>query len=75
MHITYGYNRNHRSDLKQFNYGLVVSGDGIPVIGEAMDGNAQDKVWNKRVLEELVEKLSGNLGDLVYVADSPTTAN
>lgn len=51
-------------------YGLVVSGDGIPIIGEAMDGNTQDKVWKRRVLEELVEKLSGSLGDLVYVADS-----
>ena len=70
IHITYGYNRDHRPDLKQFNYGLVVSGDGIPIIGEAMDGNTQDKVWNRRVLEELVEKLSGSLGDLVYVADS-----
>ncbi|HHY48111.1 MAG TPA: hypothetical protein GX506_12530 [Firmicutes bacterium] len=54
MHITYGYIRDHRPDLKQFNYGLVVSGDGIPIIGEAMDGNTQEKVWNRRVLEELV---------------------
>ena len=70
MHIRYGYNRDHGPDLKQFNCGLVVSGDGIPIIGEAMDGNTQDKVWNRRVLEELVERLSGSLGDLVYVADS-----
>jgi len=70
LHITYGFSGDTRPDLKQFNYGLVVSGDGIPLIGEAMDGNTSDKVWNRHIIEELVSKLASDLDSLVYVADS-----
>ncbi|MEA4884673.1 MAG: IS1634 family transposase [Clostridia bacterium] len=70
LYVTYGYSRDHRLDLKQFNYGLVVNGEGIPLMGEAMDGNESDKVWNGRVIEELVSQLTDNLTELVYVADS-----
>ena len=68
--IAHGYNRDHRPDLKQFNYGLVVNGEGIPLLGYASDGNESDKVWNRRVIEELVEGFTDHLTDLVYVADS-----
>ncbi|MEA4884350.1 MAG: DUF4277 domain-containing protein [Clostridia bacterium] len=70
LYVTYGYSRNHRPDLKQFNYGLVVNGEGIPLMGEAMDGNESDKVWNGRVIEDLVGQFTDNLTELVYVADS-----
>lgn len=70
LHITYGFSKDRRPDLKQFNYGLVVSRDGIPLIGEAMDGNTSDKVWNRHIIEELVSKLASDLDSLVYVADS-----
>ena len=70
LHITYGFSKDKRPDLKQFNYGLVVSRDGIPLIGEAMDGNTSDKVWNRHIIEELVSKLASDLDSLVYVADS-----
>ncbi len=33
--IAHGYNRDHRPDLKQFNYGLVVNGEGVPLLGYA----------------------------------------
>ena len=68
--IAHGYNRDHRPDLKQASYGLVVNGEGIPLLGYASDGNESDKVWNRRVIEELVEGFTDHLTDLVYVADS-----
>jgi transposase len=68
--VTRGYSRNHRPDLKQFNYGLVVNGEGIPLLGQASDGNESDKVWNRKVIEELVDQFTDRLTELVYVADS-----
>lgn len=70
FYIARGYSRDHRPDLKQFNYGLVVNGEGIPLLGHASDGNESDKVWNRRVIKELVEGFTDHLSDLVYVADS-----
>jgi len=68
--VTRGYSRDHRPDLKQFNYGLVVNGEGVPLLGEAYDGNESDKVWNNRVIGELAEQFTDRLTELVYVADS-----
>ncbi|MEA4883587.1 MAG: hypothetical protein VB144_08030 [Clostridia bacterium] len=34
------------------------------------EGNESDKVWNRRVIKELVEGFTDHLTDLVYVADS-----
>ncbi|MEA4884890.1 MAG: DUF4277 domain-containing protein [Clostridia bacterium] len=68
--IAHGYNRDHRPDLKQFNYGPVVNGEGIPLLGYASDGNESDKVWNRRVIEELAEGFADHLTNLVYVANS-----
>ncbi len=61
LRITYGFGRDKLSCLKQFKYGLVVGGDGIPLMGEATDGNKSDKVWNRHIIEELVSKLSSDL--------------
>jgi len=71
LNITCGYNKEHRTDLKQFKVGLVVTEDGFPVIGEILDGNLDDKSWNKQLLANLpgyfnVEELK----KIVYVADS-----
>jgi transposase len=42
--ITYGYSRDHRSDLKQFVMDLIVSGDGdVPLFMQVCDGNQTDK--------------------------------
>jgi transposase len=42
--------------------------EGMPLVGEAMDGNESDKAWNRRVIEELVEQFTDSLTELVYVA-------
>ena len=42
--ITQGYSRDHRPDLKQFIFNLIVTGDGnIPIFIEAASGNQSDK--------------------------------
>ncbi len=43
IHITYGYSRDHRPDLKQFLVDLMVSGDGgVPLFFRVADGNESD---------------------------------
>jgi transposase len=43
IHITYGYSRDHRPDLKQFIVDLMCSGDGdIPLYLRVADGNETD---------------------------------
>jgi len=69
LRITYGYSKDKRPDLKQFLYGLCVTKDGVPVIGEVLDGNTSDRMWNHRMMESLRSRL-GNPKDIVYVADS-----
>jgi transposase len=51
--ITHGYSKQHRPDLKQFVYGLVVSAEGVPLLGDVNDGNTSDKTWNQRTIEEI----------------------
>ena len=46
MNITYGYSKAERLDLKQFVYGLVVSKEGLPLVGTVNDDNISDKPWN-----------------------------
>lgn len=71
LNVTYGYNKEHRADLKQFKVGLVVTEDGFPVIGEILDGNLDDKTWNKQLLANLPEHFNlEELRKVVYVADS-----
>ena len=40
--VTYGHSKDHRPDLKQFMFGMMLTGDGIPVLGEVLDGNRSD---------------------------------
>jgi transposase len=43
--ITFGYNKDHRSDLRQVVMGMAVSGDGgVPVISGTHNGNTSDSV-------------------------------
>lgn len=71
LHITRGYNKEHRMDLKQFKIGLLVTEEGFPVFGEILDGNLDDKTWNKQLLENLPEHFNlEELKKIVYVADS-----
>jgi len=67
--LTYGHSKDNRPDLKQFNIGLGVNRDGVPVVGDILDGNRSDMSWNT----ELVGRLRNTLETdepLVYVGDS-----
>ena len=68
--IAQGHSKDHRPDLKQFLYGLIVS-EGVPVAGKVMDGNKSDKAWNREIIEELARYLSPKIAQqMLYVADS-----
>ncbi len=71
LNITHGYNKEGRRDLKQYKIGLVVNEDGFPVIGDILDGNLDDKTWNKQLLSNLPEHFNlEELKKIIYVADS-----
>ena len=67
--ITFGYNKDHRPDLKQLVYSLTISRDGaVPVHYKTFDGNTTDDqthidTWS------LIRELAGR-PDFTYVADS-----
>ena len=45
--------------------------DGFPVMGDILDGNLDDKTWNKQLLENLPKHFTlEQLENVVYVADS-----
>jgi transposase len=69
LQITHGYSKDHRPDLKQFIYGLVVTSEGMPLLGDVRDGNLSDKVWNQEILNE-IESSFLVPQHVVYVADS-----
>ncbi len=57
--------------MKQYKIGLVVNEDGFPVIGDILDGNLDDKTWNKQLLSSLPEHFNlEELKEIIYVADS-----
>ncbi len=56
LFITEGYSRDRQGD-KQFQYGLVVDGQGRPIYGDVHDGNTSDKTWNPDVLKKLEAQL------------------
>jgi transposase len=66
--ITFGYNKDHRPDLKQLLFSITVSSDGaVPVHCKTYDGNVTDdqihiETWD--FLRELVGH-----ADFLYVAD------
>ena len=67
--ITFGYNKDHRPDLKQLVYGITISADGaVPVHCKTYDGNTSDdrvhvETWT------FLRKIIGH-ADFLYVADS-----
>lgn len=67
--ITFGFNKDHRPDLKQLVYSLTVSADGaVPVHYKTYDGNTTD---DKTHIETwlTVREIAGT-AEFVYVADS-----
>lgn len=43
IHVTYGYSKDYRSDLKQICFGLGVTKEVVPIYGEVLSGNSSDK--------------------------------
>jgi transposase len=66
----YGHSKDHRSDLKQINMGMVTDGNGLPIYSKILDGNTADCVWNHDTITELSTLLGDRLLGSVYVADS-----
>jgi len=76
--VTFGYNKDHRPDLKQLVFGIGTTADGIPIVAEVTDGDQSDKTLNGRWVKSLRSVLGKDIQDfLLYVADSAlvTTSN
>jgi len=68
-HITYGYSKDHRPDLKQLLFILTTTDDGhVPVAFRCEGGNTADVTTHKETWDEL-RALAGR-SDFLYVADS-----
>ena len=68
--ITYGYSRDHRSDLKQFTMGLITNGgQGIPVMMTIKDGNESDKKHFQKIMKDFVDQWDGDKMNF-FVMDS-----
>lgn len=71
LNITYGHSKDARPDLKQIMFGLSVNRDGVPILGQVLNGNTSDKTWNQETITELRKLLSPDqLAEVVYVADA-----
>jgi transposase len=71
--ITYGYSKDHRSDLKQLLFILTTSEDGgVPVQFRCEAGNTSDVVTHVATWDALCQAAGGN--DFLYVADSKLCA-
>jgi transposase len=67
--ITFGYNKDHRPDLKQLLFSIAISADGaVPIHAKIYDGNTTDDAVHQEIWDFLKE-LVGHAGFL-YVADS-----
>jgi transposase len=67
--ITFGYNKDHRPDLKQLLYSVTICADGaVPVHAKIYDGNTTDDAVHIDTWTFLTQ-LVGN-ADFLYVADS-----
>lgn len=76
--VTFGHSKDMRPDLKQFLVGLTVTKDGLPILGQLLDGNRSDKTWYPEVIDQLAERLSEEeLKKTIFVADAalPTRDN
>jgi transposase len=73
LHLTYGYSKDLRPDLKQFLLQMLCAGRNIPILGGCADGNASDKTVNNAVLTRLSACMAKHglaEGAFVYVADA-----
>ena len=67
--ITFGYNKDHRPDLKQLLYSITITADGaVPVHCKTYDGNTTDDQVHRDTWDFL-RQIIGH-ADFLYVADS-----
>jgi len=74
--ITFGYNKDHRPDLKQLVFGLNITADGaVPLLHHVWSGNRTDDSVHRRNTDDLRQLLGRD--DFIYVADGKlcTTEN
>ena len=73
IHLTHGYSKDLRPDLKQFLIESLCVAKNIPIMGGCADGNASDKTLNHTMLQRigaLMHEHGLAKGAYVYVADS-----
>lgn len=71
-HITYGYSKDKRPDLKQFMVSMLCVEGNIPITGKMQNGNSSDDKLNNEELQNianLLKPLRNNIEELIYVAD------
>jgi transposase len=67
--ITFGYNKDHRPDLKQLLYSITITADGaVPVHCKTYDGNTTDDQVHQDTWAFLRQVIGHS--DFLYVADS-----
>jgi transposase len=67
--ITFGYNKDHRPDLKQLLYSITITADGaVPVHCKTYDGNTTDDQVHQETWAFLQQVIGHS--DFLYVADS-----
>jgi len=67
--ITWGYNKDHRPDLKQLLYNLTVTSDGaVPIAFGVENGNVTDDQTHRATWDLLCQVVGGP--NFIYVADS-----
>lgn len=71
LKITYGYSKDRRPDLKQFMLGMAVTPQGLPVMGQPLDGNQSDKLWYLEAMGELKKVMNDEqFKSVTFVADA-----
>ena len=71
-HITYGYSKDKRHDLKQFMVSMLCVEGNIPISGKMQNGNSSDEKLNNEELQRiarLLKPLKKNIGEFIYIAD------
>jgi transposase len=71
IRITYGYSRDHRADLKQWQMSLATTTSGVPLGLQVLDGNASDRATLAQQVAEVVYQFRAEREEEpIYVADS-----
>jgi len=71
--IAHGHSKDHLPQLKQFMTELLCVDRGVPIFGQALDGNSSDKMSNNKILSRISDLMARHglgPGAFVYVADS-----